>query len=136
MIRQTTLLAAGLLLTGSTAVLAQEPATSTQPSAPSAVVAAPPAAAISDTLPPTTPVVDTVWEQSPTRRTRADVKEVQTWLAAIGLFDGSKNGSMGPDTREAIRRFQRTNGLAVTGQVSDSLMVLLRKAAAAAPSTR
>jgi peptidoglycan hydrolase-like protein with peptidoglycan-binding domain len=138
MTRPTTLLAAGLLLAGATAARAQEPATSAHPAQPSATATAPVAPSTADTTRHTTPVVDTIWESSPTQRSRADIKEVQTWLAELNLYDRSRNGSMNPDTHEALRKFQRTHNLPVTGQVSDTLMVLLRKAAAAAvtPASR
>jgi peptidoglycan hydrolase-like protein with peptidoglycan-binding domain len=136
MTRTTTLIALGLLVAGSTALLAQEPTTmSAQPSQQKRTTAHL-ARALRDTTPPATRVVDTVWEPSPTRRSKADIKEVQAWLAAINLYDGYRNGTMNPDTHEALRKFQRAHSLAVTGQVSDTLMVLLRKAAAAAPGAK
>jgi peptidoglycan hydrolase-like protein with peptidoglycan-binding domain len=126
--RTTSLLALGLLVAVSTPALARV-TTQPHPAATPMLLSAPIGNALS--------VPDTIWAPSPTLRSRADVKAVQTWLAQLKLYDGFTNGLMGPDTHDALRRFERAHNLPVTGQISDTLMVLLRKeAAAVAPSTK
>lgn len=49
----------------------------------------------------------------------------QFGLIQLGYKIGPTDGQMGPKTREAIRRFQRDHGLAVTGDVTDALLMKL-----------
>ena len=44
-------------------------------------------------------------------------REVQHALKSSGFYQGPVDGKMGPQTREAIREFQRINGLKVDGVV-------------------
>ncbi len=50
------------------------------------------------------------------------VLTAQTELARLQLFDGTVDGLPGADTREAIRKYQAINGLAVTGIVTRPLL--------------
>jgi peptidoglycan hydrolase-like protein with peptidoglycan-binding domain len=122
MTRTTSLLALGLLVAVSTPAFAH---VTTQPR---------PAVTpmLRSTLAATTVPVDTVWVSSPTGRSQADIKEVQIWLTQLKLYDGFKTGVMSADTHDALRKFERAHNLPVTGEISDTLMVLLRKEAAAA----
>ena len=52
---------------------------------------------------------------------RLDVSKVQRLLAERGFDPGPVDGRMGPRTSEAIRAFQRREGLAVDGRFSTSL---------------
>lgn len=54
------------------------------------------------------------------------IKEAQEGLARAKLFNATPNGRLGPQTRRAIRAFQRANKLPVTGTLSDTLLVLLK----------
>lgn len=127
MTRTTSLLALGLLVAVSTPALAHV-TTRPHPAAMPMLLSSP----VANTVP-----VDTTWVPSPTQRSRADIKDVQMWLTQLKLYDGFKTGLMSPDTHEALRKFERAHNLPVTGQISDTLMVLLRKeAAAAAASTK
>jgi hypothetical protein len=47
---------------------------------------------------------------------------VQQALARLGYYRGRIDGSIGPGTREAIMRFERRNGMPVTGVISDRLL--------------
>jgi hypothetical protein len=49
----------------------------------------------------------------------------QAGLSELGYEIGPRDGQMGPKTREAIKQFQRDHGLAVTGGVTDALLVKL-----------
>src|SRR5215813_11746272 len=40
-----------------------------------------------------------------------DIRWVQVELHMIGLYDGSLDGIAGPETRRALLRFQKSNGL-------------------------
>jgi hypothetical protein len=46
------------------------------------------------------------------------VKRLQVGLMGRGLFEGPINGTVGPSTRGAIRKFQETQGLQVTGTIT------------------
>lgn len=48
---------------------------------------------------------------------QADTRKIQLALRAAGFEPGSADGRMGPRTREAIRDFQKANGLNADGKV-------------------
>jgi peptidoglycan hydrolase-like protein with peptidoglycan-binding domain len=54
-----------------------------------------------------------------------DIRWVQVRLHMIGLYDGSLDGIAGPETRRALLRFQKSNGLERTAtldqQTADAL---------------
>jgi peptidoglycan hydrolase-like protein with peptidoglycan-binding domain len=47
----------------------------------------------------------------------SSVSQVQAALAREGYYRGAIDGSLGPATRNALRRYQRNHGLDVTGRV-------------------
>jgi Putative peptidoglycan binding domain len=51
---------------------------------------------------------------------------VQDALARRGYYPGQVDGVIGPETRSAIREFQRDNGLPVTGQMNSHLIQALK----------
>ncbi len=53
------------------------------------------------------------------------VGEVQSTLRAAGYDVGPVDGSMGPRTREAIRAYQRSHAMPVTGRVSPELLAAM-----------
>lgn len=56
--------------------------------------------------------------------------ELQGGLAELGYYRAGVDGLMGPATRRAIRGFEQDAGLAVTGQPSSAMEVMLRRALA------
>jgi hypothetical protein len=76
-----------------------------------------------------------VW-QPPAQRTAAgpqapQIKAVQARLLALGYADvGAADGLFGDATREAVRAFQQTSGLAATGEVDCATALALFDAAA------
>jgi hypothetical protein len=50
------------------------------------------------------------------------VGQVQHRLARAGYYHGSVDGVMGPETRRAIRTYERSNNLRVDGAISDRLL--------------
>jgi len=58
-------------------------------------------------------------QQGATRMSDADIKSVKEALKAKGLNPGPINGTMDSQTQQAIRDFQRTNNLRVTGEVDE-----------------
>jgi peptidoglycan hydrolase-like protein with peptidoglycan-binding domain len=58
------------------------------------------------------------------------IVSVQTALARSAYGPVTADGVFGPETRDAIIRFQRDHGLALTGTVNDALIVELRSAGA------
>jgi len=55
----------------------------------------------------------------------ATVTEIQTRLKNWGYYDGAVDGVYGSRTEAAVRRFQRTNGLAVDGQAGTQTLAAL-----------
>jgi hypothetical protein len=55
-----------------------------------------------------------------------NINDLQSALARAGYYDGAVDGSFGPATRSALRRFQRDRGLSVTGQIDRSVIDALR----------
>lgn len=53
------------------------------------------------------------------------VLEVQVALQNAGYDPGPTDGVFGPSTREAISRYQRDHGLAVTGSITDPVLQAL-----------
>jgi hypothetical protein len=51
---------------------------------------------------------------------------VQTALARRGYYAGQVDGVIGAETRNAIREFQRDNGLQVTGDINSQLVQALK----------
>lgn len=47
----------------------------------------------------------------------SSVSQVQAALARVGYYHGAIDGSFGPATKNALRRFQRNHGLGVTGRI-------------------
>jgi lipoprotein-anchoring transpeptidase ErfK/SrfK len=65
-----------------------------------------------------------------TRRTgRAQMLEIQELLFDLGHEPGDIDGFMGRDTANAIKRFQKFEGMTVNGLMSDDLLGQLHKAA-------
>jgi peptidoglycan hydrolase-like protein with peptidoglycan-binding domain len=56
----------------------------------------------------------------------SSVSQVQTALARAGYYHGAIDGSFGPATRNALRRFQRDRGLEATGQIDRPVIAALR----------
>ncbi len=59
------------------------------------------------------------------------VRNVQKMLASLGYSVGAPDGTLGPNTRNAIIKFERANGLPETGRVNAALMERLQLAAGA-----
>ncbi len=55
--------------------------------------------------------------------------DVQRQLSALGLYGSAVDGAFGPETRKAIRSFQRDNGLTATGYLTDATVTRLSETA-------
>jgi hypothetical protein len=55
----------------------------------------------------------------------SSVGQVQAALAREGYYRGSIDGSLGPATRNALRRYQRNHGLDVTGRIDGPVIEAL-----------
>ena len=64
---------------------------------------------------------DLAWNKKKPR-SNPDVAKVQSLLTGLGFEAGVADGAMGPKTREAIRAFERSNGLTETGEVNPELI--------------
>jgi Putative peptidoglycan binding domain len=103
----------------------QEPAVSSSPS-PGEASNSDPAAPAAEKPEPrkTTCTVDVgSW---PTDRTD-QAKAIQVLLRDLGFYGGTTYGTLGPATREAIRKFQLAAGEAETGEPSEMLFESLKK---------
>ena len=54
-----------------------------------------------------------------------DIRWAQLELRNIGLYKGSLDGILGPETKRAVAQFQRNNGLNPTATVDDETMEVL-----------
>lgn len=57
------------------------------------------------------PPLAAAWPTKPVNLSRADKLLVQTKLAALGLYDGPRDGKFGPKARDAIHAYQRRVGI-------------------------
>lgn len=69
------------------------------------------------------------WPRGERPLSRAETQELQRRLTALGYPTQGVDGIVGPNTREAIRRFQAQAGLTPDGYVSASLLARVRAAA-------
>jgi peptidoglycan hydrolase-like protein with peptidoglycan-binding domain len=61
------------------------------------------------------------------KRTSADLMlDIQRELAAKGYYDGAVDGVAGPRGTQAIRNFEKANGLKITGEASEALLEKIR----------
>lgn len=64
-------------------------------------------------------------------RQRSDlVADVQRELTALGFYEGAIDGLLGPRTGQAIRDFEQSQGLKITGDPSTMLLDVMRRARA------
>ncbi len=61
------------------------------------------------------------WEPMKLLFKKEDIADLQNGLAALGYNPGFAYGIVGPQTKEAIRAFQRDQGLPVDGEASKQL---------------
>jgi peptidoglycan hydrolase-like protein with peptidoglycan-binding domain len=120
----TALLIAGMLIASSATLFAQQQTPPTKPTQQKPVAAA---------VKPATTVAPAAMAQKPAATKSAahkwtveQIKEAQTSLAQLKLYTGKVDGMLGRGTRHALREFERTHGLPVTGRLSDSVLVLLK----------
>ncbi len=109
-----------------TAPTKQEPAAAAPPPSPSEASSSEAAASAAERPEPrkVTCTVDVgPW---PTDKTD-QAKAIQILLRDLGLYGGTTYGTVGPATREAIRKFQLAAGEAETGEPSEVLFELLKK---------
>jgi peptidoglycan hydrolase-like protein with peptidoglycan-binding domain len=63
-------------------------------------------------------------------RSRTDlVLDVQRELAARGFYDGAVDGSLSPRTTQAIREFEKAQGVQVAGEANEVVLAQIRRAA-------
>jgi hypothetical protein len=68
-----------------------------------------------------------------TARSGSEVEELQRLLAELGFSPGNPDGVLGPRTTDAVREFQKDNGLAPDGLVGPATWDALQRATADAP---
>ena len=71
------------------------------------------------------------WPRGDRALSRDEQIEIQTLLTRLGFDTGGTDGIIGPNSRDAIRGFQRSRGDAEDGYASAALLSALRKAAGA-----
>ena len=47
-----------------------------------------------------------------------NIMEIQAFLNQLGFDAGTPDGNIGPKTKEAVRKFQKINGLEPTGEIN------------------
>ena len=106
------------------ALLAQQPASSK--AAPAAAVTQP-AAQQQGQQPQAAPKAKTTKAKAAASKwTKEQITEAQDGLKRAKVYTGPANGVLGRATRRAIRTFQRDHKLTVNGQLSDSLLDMLK----------
>lgn len=53
------------------------------------------------------------------------VRNIQQWLRARGFYRGAADGIWGPQTQQALERFQQGQGLQANGQVNPATIQAL-----------
>lgn len=85
-------------------------------------VAQTPSGEVTNSVPPAQAAAET----APTPPASAPVQErtmrVQIALESLGLYRGTVDGLMGPQTRAAIAGYQKTLGMEATGEIDDRLL--------------
>jgi peptidoglycan hydrolase-like protein with peptidoglycan-binding domain len=56
---------------------------------------------------------------------RQKVASAQVVLHILGLYDGTTNGTLGPQTKQALSKYQRKLALPVTGEADDRTLFAL-----------
>lgn len=69
------------------------------------------------------------WPRDDRPLSRTEKKEMQGLLTRLGFSTGGVDGIIGPNSRKAIRSFQRERGLTPDGYASDKFLAALRAAA-------
>ena len=107
------------------------PATALKPEPLAAAGASAPAEAAKKPEPPTSECkVDlSRWPSEKSDQAQA----IQMILRDLGYYRGTTNGTVGPQTRTAIREFQTASGEGETGEITESLFEALKKKCAASP---
>lgn len=93
------------------------------------VPAAPAPVAVSTPIPPQRPDTATV-------RVRSElVADAQRELQQLGFYDGAIDGLLGPRTDQAVRDFEQSQGLKITGEPTPMLIDVMRRARAKPETT-
>ncbi|MEP3074118.1 MAG: peptidoglycan-binding domain-containing protein, partial [Maricaulis sp.] len=71
------------------------------------------------------------WPENNPPITRSQTRELQAALNALGFDSGTPDGLAGPNTRAALRAFQRSNGHLADGYVGQAMYDAVMAAAAA-----
>jgi membrane-bound lytic murein transglycosylase B len=69
------------------------------------------------------------WPRGDRPLSRDETEELQQRLTALGYPTEGVDGIVGPNTRSAIRNFQRDKGLVPDGYISAALLARVRAAA-------
>src|SRR5436190_5848877 len=64
-------------------------------------------------------------QSAPVNLSQTEIQQVQQQLKGAGLYRGSVDGAMGPETKQAVSQFQRQNGLDQTGLVDQQTLSAL-----------
>jgi peptidoglycan hydrolase-like protein with peptidoglycan-binding domain len=110
-----------------TAIAAAPAAPAAQGAAPQSNQSAPSTPAVTQSRPATTTQTAVVPPPAPEEPalTNSQRVTVQHQLSVLGFYKSNVDGDFGPGTRKAIKSFQRANGLAATGYVTDTTLALL-----------
>jgi peptidoglycan hydrolase-like protein with peptidoglycan-binding domain len=82
-----------------------------------------------------TTVPNTQAQTAPVNASESEIKQAQEQLKSAGLYKGTADGKMGPETKQAISEFQQKNGLTKTGELDQQTMAALSKTQSGAASS-
>jgi peptidoglycan hydrolase-like protein with peptidoglycan-binding domain len=82
----------------------------------------------SDALIPPAPIPPQRSETAAVRPKSDLVANIQRELTQLGLYEGSADGMLGPRTDQAIREFEKSQGVKITGEPSTTLLDMMRRA--------
>jgi peptidoglycan hydrolase-like protein with peptidoglycan-binding domain len=69
----------------------------------------------------------TPWPRDLRALTRSEIQTLQTALNRRGFDSGQPDGQMGPATRQALRQFQRSQGLPADGYPTAEVLRLFQQ---------
>jgi len=64
-------------------------------------------------------------QSAPVNLSQTEIQQLQQQLKGAGLYRGSVDGEMGPETKQAILKFQQQHGLNQTGVVDQHTLSAL-----------
>jgi peptidoglycan hydrolase-like protein with peptidoglycan-binding domain len=81
------------------------------------------------------PAIAMITAEVPVNASEDQIKAAQQQLKTAGLYNGSVDGKMGAETKEALQQFQKQHGLQATGALDQQTLAALQSNTGRAGST-